>query len=100
MGARFCKLVDLGTITVPQDYNCNTRLSVFRNSHCNYNDDFVNQDPLIIDENFPNPSRILKPGEILAVTVFRRHDYGVRSVEVSRRATGSLPRSARCKLGH
>ena len=66
---KFALLVDLGFITVPGDYNHANRLAAFgkqnRKKFYYYNDN-------IIDENFPNPSRILKPGDKLGVRVFKQ----------------------------
>jgi hypothetical protein len=70
---KFELLVDLGIITVPDDYNHATWLSTFKERHqggtkktfCYYSD-------AITDENFGNLSRILKPGDELHVRVFQQ----------------------------
>lgn len=66
---QFDLLVDLGIITVPDDYVHETRLTTFgeqnRKKFNYYNDE-------IIDKNFPNPSRILKPGDRLHVRAFKQ----------------------------
>lgn len=69
---KFVLLIDLGIITVPDDYVHETCLQLFekknRQKFCekrgyNYN---------ITDQNFPHPSRILKPGDKLRVYAFKQ----------------------------
>ena len=66
---KFALLVDLGTITVPDDYVHGSQLTTFGKKHrkefCCYRDS-------ITDENFPNPSRVLKPGDKLRVRAWKR----------------------------
>jgi hypothetical protein len=66
---KFALLVDLGIITVPDDYLHDKRLTKFgkqnRKKFYYYNDD-------ITDKNFPNPTRVLKPGDKLRVRVFKQ----------------------------
>lgn len=66
---KFALLVDLGIITVPDDYVHEKRLTTFgqqnRKKFYYYNDD-------ITDKNFPNPTRVLKPGDKLRVRVFKQ----------------------------
>ncbi len=75
---KFTLLVDLGIITVPDDYDHTTRLSMFgkknRKKFYYYNDD-------ITDENFPNPSRILKSGDKLHVRAFKQIVSGTTTSE-------------------
>lgn len=75
---KFSLLADLGTITVPDDYVHENRLATFRNQNSKkfyyYNDN-------ITDANFPNPSRILKPGDKLRVRVFQQIVRGNTSSE-------------------
>jgi hypothetical protein len=65
---KFDLFVDLGIITVPDDYDHATHLTTFgkmnRMKFCDYNDE-------ITDANFPNPSRILVPGDTLRVRAFK-----------------------------
>lgn len=62
-------LVDLGVIVVPDDYDHATRLAMFKER---YYDEFCNYSDAITDENFGNPSRILKAGDRLRVRAFRQ----------------------------
>ncbi len=75
---KFALLVDLGTITVPEDYVHGTRLKSFREKNgeklCHYDGD-------INDENFPNPIRVLKPGDKLRVRAFKQTVRGTTSEE-------------------
>ncbi|MEK7150673.1 MAG: hypothetical protein AAB783_00535 [Patescibacteria group bacterium] len=75
---KFGLLVDLGIITVPDDYDHATRLSSFgrknRKKFYYYND-------AITDANFPNPSRILKPGEKFRVRAFKQIVPGTTTSE-------------------
>lgn len=66
---KFALLVDLGTITVPDDYMHGTCLSTFFGKN---REKLFRYDKNITDANFPNPSRILKPGDILRVRAFRQ----------------------------
>lgn len=68
---KFALLVDLGIITVPNNYDHATCLAKFYERHqggekksFNYHDENIN------DENFQNPTRILKPGDKLRVRAF------------------------------
>lgn len=75
---KFSLFADLGIITVPQGYNHATQLATFKKKNCKkfrlYNDD-------ISDEHFPTPSRILKPGDRLHVTVFKQTVSGLTTSE-------------------
>ncbi len=66
---KFALLVNLGIITVPDDYDHASRLSMFskqnRKKFYYYNDE-------ITDKNFLNPTRALKPGDKLRVLVFEQ----------------------------
>ena len=66
---KFALLVDLGVITVPDDYDHANHLKTFAKQNdkkfCYYNND-------INDENFSNPTRILKPGDKLCVRAFKQ----------------------------
>lgn len=69
---KFALLVDLGIITVPANYDHSTWLARFEKKHQGgkvKSFDFYND--LITDENFPKPSRILKPGDRLHVQAFQ-----------------------------
>lgn len=79
---KFALLVDLGVITVPNDYVHAFRLEVFREKHqngavksfCYYNNS-------ITDKNLSIPSRILHPGDKLRVRAFQQVPLGVTSFE-------------------
>jgi hypothetical protein len=69
MGEKFGLFADLGIITVPDDYDHATWLALFskknRKKFYFYNDN-------ITDVNFPNPTRILKPGDKFYVRAFKQ----------------------------
>src|SRR3989344_401881 len=75
---KFALLADLGIITVPDDYDHTTRLTLFgeknREKFYYYNDG-------ITDEHFPNPTRILKPGDKLHVRAFKQIVSGATTSE-------------------
>ena len=75
---KFALLVDLGIITVPDDYDHATQLATFlkRNREKLYD---VNND--ITDKNFQNPSRILRPGDKLLVRAFKQIVSGLTTSE-------------------
>jgi hypothetical protein len=62
-------LIDLGIVTVPADYDHSSCLKKFAKQNgrkfAYYNDD-------ITDKNFPNPTRILKPGDKFRVCAFQQ----------------------------
>lgn len=66
---KFAVLIELGVITVPDDYDHKTQLAKFfkknRKKFYGINDN-------ITDENFQNPTRILKPGDKLRVTAYKQ----------------------------
>src|SRR3989344_9566179 len=64
---KFALLVDLGIITVPDDYDHANRLATFLERN---REKFYNVDNDITDQNFP--SRILKPGDKLLVRAFKQ----------------------------
>ena|SRR3989344_2868262 len=66
---KFGLLVDLGVIEVPADYDHATQLASFRKK--NYKE-FYSYNDAITDQNFSNPSRILKPGDKLLVRAFKQ----------------------------
>ena len=66
---KFALLVDLGIITVPDDYDHATQLASFKKK--NYKK-FYSYNDAITDQNFSNPSRILKPGDKLLVRAFKQ----------------------------
>ena len=76
--SKFALLADLGIITVPDDYVHATALAKFseknRNKFYYYND-------YITDKNFPNPTRILKPGDKLRVRAFEQVAPGTTTSE-------------------
>jgi hypothetical protein len=75
---KFQLLADLGVITVPADYVHPTQLASFmkknRKKFYSVNDD-------ITDANFPNPTRILKPGDKLALCAFEQIASGTTTSE-------------------
>ena len=70
-GEKFSLLMDLGIITVPEDYLHSNQLEKFSEDKSAFN--LYNAS--VNDLNFANPSRILEPGDKLHVRVFR-HDGG------------------------
>ena len=62
---KFALLVDLGIITVSDDYVREKRLTTFGKNLYYYDDK-------ITDKNFPNPTRVLKPGDKLRVRAFEQ----------------------------
>lgn len=75
---KFALLVDLGIITVPDDYVHEKRLMTFgkqnREKFYYYNDETT-------DKNFPNPTRVLKPGDKLRVRAFKQVVGGTTTSE-------------------
>lgn len=64
---KFALLADLGVITVPDDYDHGTALTTFAREN---RTKFFSYDDNITDQNFPNPTRVLKPGQKLRVRAF------------------------------
>lgn len=62
-------LVDLGTITVPEDYRHRNCMALFRKKNhkkfCNYNRN-------VTDGNFSNPSHVLVPGKKYNIRAFKQ----------------------------
>ncbi len=75
---KFALLVDLGIITVPDDYDHASRLTTFGNQNCKK---FYNYNEAITDKNFPNPTRVLKPGDKLRVRAFKQVAPGTTTSE-------------------
>lgn len=75
---KFALLVDLGIIIVPDDYDPASRLKTFGKQN---RKKFHYYDDNIIDKNFPNPTRILKPGDKLHVRAFRQAVGGTTTSE-------------------
>jgi hypothetical protein len=75
----FKLLADLGEILVPEDYLHEAALTSFRTA---YSADFFEYyfDGLT-DENYSNPSRILKPSDRLRARLFRQHDDEISSAD-------------------
>ncbi|OIO29083.1 hypothetical protein COX93_00430 [Candidatus Nomurabacteria bacterium CG_4_10_14_0_2_um_filter_30_12] len=72
---RFELLVDLGIVTVPENYVHGKQLdSLNRKEFYYFNED-------IIDANFSNPTRILKPGDKLWVRAFKQVSLGSTTSE-------------------
>lgn len=72
---KFALLVDLGVITVPDDYVHGKQLSSLNQK------EFYYFNELIADDNFPNPTRILKPGDKLWVRAFKQKVSGITTSE-------------------
>ena len=66
---KFALLVDLGILTVPDDYDHAKQLAMFMKKN---RKKFYGVNDNITDANFPNPSRILKPGDKLRVRAFKQ----------------------------
>ena len=78
LAEKFALLVDLGIITVPDDYVHKEWLTKFdkqnRKKFYYYNDE-------ITDANFGNPTRVLKPGDKLRVRAFKQVVGGTTTSE-------------------
>lgn len=75
---KFALLVDLGIITVPDDYDHATALAKFGKKN---RKKFYYYNEAITDENFPNPTRVLKPGDKLRVRAFKQVVGGTTTSE-------------------
>ncbi|MDO8555235.1 MAG: hypothetical protein Q7R75_01565 [bacterium] len=75
---KFALLVDIGIITVPDDYNHTTWLKTFNKKNCKK---FCHYDNAVSDKNFPNPTRILKPGDKLRARAFKQVVHGTTTSE-------------------
>jgi len=80
---KFALLVDLGIITVPDDYEHPTRLTTFGEQN---KKEFIFYNKEITDANFPNPSRILKPGDKFHVRAFKQIVGGTTTTSEERMA--------------
>lgn len=79
---KFALLVDLGIITVPEDYDHETQLAKFKERY--QGDDFKTflvYSEEITDANFSNPTRTLHPGERLRVQAFKQIVSGATTYE-------------------
>ncbi len=84
---KFTLLADLGVITVPADYDHATRLAKFREKHQGgEKKSFRHYADNITDANFPNPTRILQPGDKLRVRAFRQIAGGTTTSSEERMA--------------
>lgn len=63
---KFALFIDLGTITVPDNYVAVKELASLNRK------DFYYFNPDATDKNFSNPSRVLKPGDKLRVRIFKQ----------------------------
>ena len=78
---KFALIADLGSIIVPDDYVHGTRLTSFKEKYQNEKvKSFYYYNDLIIDANFSNSSRILKPGDKLWVRVFEQVVSGLQPI--------------------
>ena len=75
---KFALLVDIGIITVPDEYDHASRLTTFGKQNCKK---FYYYDDNITDKNFPNPTRILMPGDKLRVRAFQQVVGGTTTSE-------------------
>lgn len=75
---KFALLVDLGIITVPDDYDHSTALDKFMKKN---RKKFNGINDNITDANFPNPTRVLKPGDKLHVRAFKQVVGGTTTSE-------------------
>lgn len=71
---KFTFFVDLGIITVPNDYHHATQLTKFTKQNRRWFDRYAG---IVTDETFPNPSRYLGSGHKLRVRVFKQVASGV-----------------------
>ena len=76
--SKFELLKDLGIITVPSDYVHGTQLESFMKKN---RKKFYSVNENITDANFPNPSRILKPGDRLWVRSHKQVVSGTTTSE-------------------
>lgn len=72
----FALMMDLGIITVPEAYDHPTQLATFMEKN---RKKFYGCPDSFNDANFPNPTRILKPGDKLWVRVFKQIVPGTTS---------------------
>lgn len=70
--------MDLGIITVPDGYVHEKRLTTFGKQN---REEFYHYHKEITDENFPNPTRVLKPGNKLRVRAFKQVVDGTTTSE-------------------
>lgn len=80
---KFTLLADLGTITVPKGYVHTTALATFKKQN---NKMFSFFSDHITDANFPNPTRILKPGDTLRVCAYGHTVKGTETTSHERMA--------------
>lgn len=79
---KFALLVDLGTITVPEDYDHATALEKFWDKHqSGRKKSFYSYNDNITNKNFPNPTRVLMPGDKLRVRAFKQVVGGTTTSE-------------------
>lgn len=65
----FEPFINLGTLVVPSDYVNSDQLGNFNKK---YRHKFLNYNDAMTDQNFNNPSYVLKPGDKLQVNVFKQ----------------------------
>lgn len=75
--AKFELLADLGTLTVPEDYNHVTALKALNNKYCEKY--YYHEGNKLCDLDFPNPTRIMKPGDKFNIRVFNQVSKGLTS---------------------
>lgn len=80
---KFVLLADLGFITVPEEYDHATYLAKFKEKHHGGRPKktFFYYDDDITDDHFPNPNRILKPGDKLYVRAYQQIVDGTTTSE-------------------
>lgn len=75
---KFALLADLGVVTVPEDYDHATALATFGKQN---GKKLAYYNPAITDQNFSDPTRILKPGDKLRVCAFKQTVNGTTTSE-------------------
>jgi hypothetical protein len=78
LAEKFSLLADLGTIVVPEEYAHSIQLESFAASH---RKQFSYFNEAITDENFPNPSRIMMPGQKYRVRAWKQIVPGTTTSE-------------------
>lgn len=79
---KFSLFLDLGEIIVPANYVHRIRLDSFKAEYQNEErKSFYFYNDALADANFPNPSRVLKPGDKLHVRAFAQSVSGVTTSE-------------------
>lgn len=75
---KFVLFADLGEIVIPDDFDPSKCLEAFSEKN---RKKFYSFNNAITDENFPNPTRVLKPGDKLWVRAFKQNVSGSTTSE-------------------